>query len=602
MKREFSEIYADILVWVWEFKRRWGAYLLLFLLPNIVIMKLLLPIYIRIIKAILNLTDIPYISMQYLPYLFDHPLLIVALLVVTFLLAATFYYEYMLLLNGVKEISQDKGTPLSIMRNAAASCRHSIAHLLPVAILFVLFNLPFKFMVYGGAVFDKAALANEIFRGLVKEPIWFILLFALYFFLGLMSIKQIYMYPYIVFLDMPPGKAARKSSRLLKGKSLFILFGRMLMAGIFSALTAAIVYRLLWFLQILLDVLPAPAALFFAVINMSLIEVFGALFSGMMAAIIIMILVPRECLEINKDNVLSSDIDRSKRTDYMMKLQKAAASIVVVYIIMMAIYSSSYLISLEIKPPVTISHRGRVSGHGVENTISALQYTVINAHPDYVEIDIQETKDHGFIVVHDVNLNRLCGIDKYVYNMTLKELKGLEVREGSFTAEMPDFDEYLTRADEYGQKLLIEIKTNVFNSADIAEKFVEIYGEDIKAQGHIVQSYDIDVVRKIKELDSEIPIGYLLNYAPGYLNTPADFLAVEKTTLSDSFVNSVKDNEKRIYTWTVNNSDDMRRLLFLSVDGIITDNIEELNKIIDDYGEHPKYADRIAMYFNFRFK
>jgi len=600
IKREFAEVYADILSWVREFKRRWGAYLLLFLLPNIIIMKLLLPIYVRLIKAILGLTDIPYISTQYLPYLFKNPIVLAALLLVSIFLAATFYFEYMLLLNGFKEIKEDKDTPLSIMENSAVSFRRSVIYLFPVAILFVLYNLPFKFMVYGGAVFDKAALAHEVIKGLIREPVLYIICIGLYLLLGLLSVKQIYMYPYIVFYGMSPVSAARKSSKILKGKALFIVFLRMLMAGIFSALMAAIFYHVFWFLQLLFDFLPAIAALFFAVINMSLIEVFGALFSGMMSAIIFMMLLPKECVStyIVKEQIDHGD--SSDRMNHKMMVQKAAGIILVVYIIITAFFSSSYLSNLQMTPPVTISHRGRVSGHGVENTISALQYTVMNAHPDYVEIDIQETKDHKFIVVHDANLKRLCGIDKYTYSMTLKELAGMEVREGSFTAEMPDFDEYLCKADDYGQKLLIEIKTNPYNSPDMTERFLEQYGDDIKSQGHIVQTFDINVVKKIKESDQDIRTGYLLNYAPGYLNSSSDFLSIEKSTLSDSFIMSVKDDGKEVYAWTINRPRDMRRLMFLNVDGIITDNIEELNDIIDDYGEHPHYADRIAMYFNFR--
>lgn len=269
------------------------------------------------------------------------------------------------------------------------------------------------------------------------------------------------------------------------------------------------------------------------------------------------------------------------RKQYHLNLPKIVGSLMLIYTIGVVLYNILSLFAHTPQKVITISHRGRVSGHGVENTLSALQYTVMNAHPDYVEIDIQETKDHEFIVAHDSNLTRLCGIDKNIFDMNLDELVGLEVKEGSCTAVMSDFDDYLSKADEYGQKLLIEIKTTPQTSPDMAKRFLKRYGEDIKAQGHKVQSFDINVIKKITEADPEISTGLLLKHTQGLRKGPSDFYSIEKTTLIYNFITSVKRSGKEIFTWTVNNPKDMKRLIFFKVDGIITDNIEELNDILE---------------------
>ena len=46
----------------------------------------------------------------------------------------------------------------------------------------------------------------------------------------------------------------------------------------------------------------------------------------------------------------------------------------------------------------------------------------LNLKPDYIEIDVQETKDHQFVVMHDANLQELAGVDGTPQEFTLAEL------------------------------------------------------------------------------------------------------------------------------------------------------------------------------------
>ncbi len=80
---------------------------------------------------------------------------------------------------------------------------------------------------------------------------------------------------------------------------------------------------------------------------------------------------------------------------------------------------------------MVIAHRGLISG-GVENTIPALEAAAA-LDPDYVEIDIQETSDGEFVVMHDTNLGRLAGIDRNVGDMSLAELEGVTLSQGGAT-------------------------------------------------------------------------------------------------------------------------------------------------------------------------
>src|SRR5699024_1680509 len=116
-----------------------------------------------------------------------------------------------------------------------------------------------------------------------------------------------------------------------------------------------------------------------------------------------------------------------------------------------------YLNGLTVTKPLTISHRGVDSGNGVQNTIPALRKTS-REQPDLVEIDIHETKDQQFVVMHDENLKALTGVNKAPYQLTLKQLTRLTARENGYHAKVASFDAYLAAANQLHQRLLVEIK------------------------------------------------------------------------------------------------------------------------------------------------
>jgi glycerophosphoryl diester phosphodiesterase len=92
-----------------------------------------------------------------------------------------------------------------------------------------------------------------------------------------------------------------------------------------------------------------------------------------------------------------------------------------------------------------IAHRGN-HAHAPENTLKAIR-DAINIDADYVEIDLRTTKDGHLVIMHDASLLRMCGLDKKVKDITLKEIKALIVRDlnhpeyGKY--QIPSFEEIL---------------------------------------------------------------------------------------------------------------------------------------------------------------
>src|SRR5690606_24910836 len=74
---------------------------------------------------------------------------------------------------------------------------------------------------------------------------------------------------------------------------------------------------------------------------------------------------------------------------------------------------------------LVLAHRG-YTADAVENTVSSLK-AAREAGADFVEMDVMETADRQFVVMHDANLSRLAGVDAAVGDLTLDEMTALTV-------------------------------------------------------------------------------------------------------------------------------------------------------------------------------
>ena len=252
--------------------------------------------------------------------------------------------------------------------------------------------------------------------------------------------------------------------------------------------------------------------------------------------------------------------------------------------------------------PLVISHRGVSNKNGVQNTVQSLEKTA-QLKPDLIEMDVQETKDGQFVMMHDANLKNLAGINARPQDLTLEELTGLDISENGYRTKISSFDDYLNRANELHQRLLIEIKTSKKDSPQMMERFLEKYGTIIKQYGHQMQSLDYHVIDQVLKYDSTIPAYFILPYNSIFPKTKATGYTMEYSTLDEYFVTKLWYTEQKLYVWTINSSDALDKSLQLSVDGMITDDMEMLQETLAVAQEDPEYTDlllkKATEFFNF---
>ncbi|ATH93753.1 glycerophosphodiester phosphodiesterase [Bacillus glycinifermentans] len=235
-----------------------------------------------------------------------------------------------------------------------------------------------------------------------------------------------------------------------------------------------------------------------------------------------------------------------------------------------------------------IAHRG-ASGYAPENTVAAFD-KARKMKADYIELDVQMSRDGKLVVIHDTTVNRTTDIDSKapvkVKDLTLKELCKLDA--GSyfgpqFTGErIPTFEKVL---DRYKGKigLLIELKEPALYPG-IEEKVAAALKKrkmDKPKNGKvIVQSFDFNSVRRIHELLPSVPTGVLtsrpsdltdakLNEFAGYANYVNAHLG--NVAADPTLVGRIHALGMKITPWTVRSRDEVPPLLQAGVDGIVTD-------------------------------
>lgn len=329
-----------------------------------------------------------------------------------------------------------------------------------------------------------------------------------------------------------------------------------------------------------------------AVINMGLMSLFVRLISAAMLVIFVLFLLlandKYETIHSNEPQV-SLHVSPSKIG------RRSAIALILVFLFGQISFNVYYLRGATLDKPITISHRGVDDGNGVQNTIPALDKTS-KEKPDYVEMDIHETKDHQFVVMHDENLKHLTGVNKSPYQLTLKQITKLTASENGYHAHVASFSDYLSAAEKDHQKLLVEIKVTKHDSKNMLSLFKERYGKRLMKDHDMVHSLSFPVIKGLKKSTPKLPVSFILPYNLTFPQTDADAYTVEETTLDSSFVSQAHYNHQKVFAWTVDSNDDMTRMIFLNVDGIITDNLKELKENINSTFNDPTYANRLLIY------
>jgi glycerophosphoryl diester phosphodiesterase len=189
---------------------------------------------------------------------------------------------------------------------------------------------------------------------------------------------------------------------------------------------------------------------------------------------------------------------------------------------------------------IIIAHRG-FSSRYPENTLPAIR-AAIRLGVDMVEIDVQQTRDNELVVFHDYRLDRIYGVRKRVRDALRRELP-----------DAPTLSEVL----RLNFPLLIEIKGA---EPDRVSALVRGRKDVIIFSVH---------PRKMRRVTGVTRFGLYARWIR-FPKGVAGLGLSRRLVTSPGVVKRVHKRGLKLFVWTVNRSEEMRRLRDWGVDGLIT--------------------------------
>ncbi|MFE6777326.1 glycerophosphodiester phosphodiesterase [Streptomyces sp. NPDC057702] len=259
--------------------------------------------------------------------------------------------------------------------------------------------------------------------------------------------------------------------------------------------------------------------------------------------------------------------------------------------------------------PVTVAHRG-ASAYAPENTLAAVD-AAAKLKIDWVENDVQRTKDGKLIVIHDTTLNRTTNVEEVfpdrapwkVADFTFKEIQRLDA--GSwfgpkFAGErVPTLKQYMNRVSRNHQKLLLEFKAPELYPNIERETLNELRQQGWLNRQHvkhrlIIQSFNADSVKATHALRPDVKTGFLGTPAvadlpkfakftdqinPHFGSVNADYVAAVHA------LRGAHGKPLEVYTWTVDDAATAVKVAKAGVNGIITNKPDVIRDAVNRKGK-----------------
>ncbi|WP_042162873.1 glycerophosphodiester phosphodiesterase [Paenibacillus gorillae] len=228
------------------------------------------------------------------------------------------------------------------------------------------------------------------------------------------------------------------------------------------------------------------------------------------------------------------------------------------------------------------AHRGW-SGRAPENTMASIQMALSEPDIEWIEIDVQLSKDHIPVVIHDYKLRRTTNGKGQVRDKTAAELAELDA--GSWFSPLyrneriPTLEAVLQAVSESGKcRLNIELKTDGIRYPYIEEQVLKLVRDYRMEDSVVITSFHFGTLHRMHQLsEGELRTGFILDgwrdSLPEELKQiGSDFLSIDYGRLTKDRVNRLQAAGIQVMAWTINDERSIRKIAMLDPGIIICTN------------------------------
>jgi glycerophosphoryl diester phosphodiesterase len=212
---------------------------------------------------------------------------------------------------------------------------------------------------------------------------------------------------------------------------------------------------------------------------------------------------------------------------------------------------------------MVVAHRGLWADQFVENSVDAFSAAAAAGFP--VECDVQASADGEPVVIHDPTLERTTTGSGFVSSFTCQQLRDFRLRGPFVPAEQGGPLPML--ADVAHLVTLVEVKPP--DSPELVRRVIRL----MAGRNWVLQSFDPRNLVHAEKADPSVQVALLAEDAGGV------DIAIERRwplhlhhrLLDDRIMHCLHAGALRVGVWTVNEEPDIRRMLLLAPDLIISD-------------------------------
>jgi len=232
--------------------------------------------------------------------------------------------------------------------------------------------------------------------------------------------------------------------------------------------------------------------------------------------------------------------------------------------------------------PQFIAHRGgRI--HKPENTLAAFQHA-IDTGVDWIEMDVQQTKDGELIVIHDETVDRTTDGTGRVEDLTLEEIRALDAGNGEM---VPTFAEVIALAKDNNVGILPEAKSPHLYPG-IGMKMVEAIVANGYVEKAVIQSFDPGTLENIQKINPDINVCPLYGLWKLDISNPQPSQArtlcpmAEMIILNPWMIRQAHIEGRKVFVWfgVIEHPLTMRLMLTLGADGLMVDDPVALAEVL----------------------
>ncbi len=219
--------------------------------------------------------------------------------------------------------------------------------------------------------------------------------------------------------------------------------------------------------------------------------------------------------------------------------------------------------------PVIIGHRG-ACGHAPENTLASFA-KALEIGVDAVELDVHLAKSGEIVVIHDETVDRVSDGNGFVADKTLEELKEYTLEWGE---KIPTLNQVFDLIDK---RCIINVELKGLLTARPVAELIRKYvlEKGWRFEDFFVSSFNHHELFTFHQLLPDVQTGALLEGIPFHYAAFAEDIGATHIVLYLYAVNKefIEDAHKRglqVFVYTVNDPNEMKLLVDMGVDGIIT--------------------------------